>query len=98
MHKISFLRIFPVVFLLAVKNKKKKISPTMQAQTDPENLQAGNRNTDIENGLLNTVVGRGAAMSWGIGVDIRALPCVKQIASGHLLNSMGSSAPCSLVT
>ena len=97
-HKISFLRIFPVVFLLAVKNKKMKISPTMQAQTDTEYLQSGNRDTDIENRLLNTVVGRGAGMNWGIGIDICALTCVKQIATGNLLNSVGSSAPCSLVT
>ena len=70
----------------------------MQAQTDTEYLQAGNRDTDIENRLLNTVVGRGAGMGWGVGIDIYTLTCVKQVASGNLQNSMGSSAPCSLVT
>ena len=37
-------------------------------------------------------------MNWKIGIDICALPCVKQIASGNLLYNAGSSAQCSVVT
>ena len=37
-------------------------------------------------------------MNWEIGVDIYALPCVKQIASGNLLYSAGSSARCSVMS
>ena len=37
-------------------------------------------------------------MNWKIGVDICALPCVRQIASGNLLLSAGSSAWCSSMT
>ena len=34
---------------------------------------------------------------WEIRTDIYTLPCVKQITNGNLLNSTGSSAPCSMV-
>jgi len=37
-------------------------------------------------------------MTWEIRVDVCALPCVKQIASGDLLQSSGSSAQCSVMT
>ena len=63
------------MFLLAVKKKKNENenTPTTQTQTDTENLHIWNRDTDIENRLLNTVVGRGAGMNWGIGIDICAV-------------------------
>ena len=37
-------------------------------------------------------------MNWEIGTDTYTPPCVKQTASGKLLNSTGSSAPCSVIT
>ena len=37
-------------------------------------------------------------MNWKIGVDIYTLPCVKEIASGNLQYSPGSSAQCSVMT
>ena len=37
-------------------------------------------------------------MNWEIGIDVCELPCIKQIASGDLLCSAGSSAWCSVVT
>ena len=36
-------------------------------------------------------------MSQEIGIDVCALPCIKQLASGNLLYSTGSSARCSAV-
>ena len=41
--------------------------------------------------------GRGGGINWEIGIDIFTLPCVKQIASGRLLHSTGSSARCSVM-
>ena len=37
-------------------------------------------------------------MNWEIGIDVYALLCVKQIASGNLLYSAGSSAQRSVMT
>ena len=37
-------------------------------------------------------------MNWEIRIDVRELPCVKQIADGNLLYSAGGSALCSEVT
>ena len=37
-------------------------------------------------------------MNWEIRFDINILPCVKQIASGKLLYSTGSSVWCSVMT
>ena len=37
-------------------------------------------------------------MNWEIRIDIYTLPCVKQIASGNLPYSRGSSARCSVMT
>ena len=42
-------------------------------------------------------VGEGGT-NWEIRFDINILPCVKQIASGNLLYSTGSSAQCSVMT
>ena len=33
-------------------------------------------------------------MNWEIGINIQRLPCVKQIASGNIMYSTGSSAQC----
>ena len=41
---------------------------------------------------------QGDGMSWEIGTDVDALLCVKQIASGNLLYSAGSSAQRSVMT
>ena len=43
-------------------------------------------------------VGREGGMNWEIRFDINTLPCVKQIASGNLLYSTGSSAQCFVTT
>ena len=37
-------------------------------------------------------------MNWEIGIDICALPCVKQVASGNMLYSARISGQCSVVT
>ena len=37
-------------------------------------------------------------MKGEIRFDVYAQPCVRQIASGHLLHSTGSSARCSVMT
>ena len=41
---------------------------------------------------------RGGGMNWEFGIDIYTLPCVKQIASGNLLYSAGSSVWCFVMT
>ena len=41
---------------------------------------------------------REGGTNWEIRIDIYTLPCVKQIASGNLLYSTGSSAWCSVMT
>ena len=62
-------------------------------------LQGRNRHADVQNGRVDTGEGgRGGGMNWEIGIDIYTLPCVKQIASGNLLYSTGSSAWCSVAT
>ena len=58
-------------------------------------MQGRTRDADVENRCLDMVVG---ALTWEIRVDVCALPCVKQIASGDLLQSSGSSAQCSVMT
>ena len=40
----------------------------------------------------------GSGMNREPGIDVFALPCAKQIASGNLLYSTGGSAQCSVVT
>ena len=37
-------------------------------------------------------------MGWETRTDIRTLLCVKYLANGKLLHSMGNSAPCSVMT
>ena len=53
---------------------------------------------DIENGHVDTVGKGEGGMNWEIRFDINRLPCVKQIASGNVLYSTGSSAQCSVMT
>ena len=45
-----------------------------------------------------TQLGREGGMNWEIGIDICALPCIKQLVGGSLLNNTESSAWCSVVT
>ena len=40
--------------------------------------------------------GEEGVMNWEFGIDVYALPCIKQRASGNLLS--GSSARCPVVT
>ena len=61
-------------------------------------MHGRNRDTDIENGQVDTVGEGVGGMNWEIRIDILTLPCVKQIASGNLLYSTGSSAWCSVMT
>ena len=60
-------------------------------------LQGRNRDTDEENGRVDTG-GRGGGVNWEIRTDTFTLPCGKQIASGKMLYSTGSSAQGSVVT
>ena len=61
------------------------------------NMQGRNRDTDIENGLVDAA-GEG---EWGTNlessIEIYSLPCVKWIASGKLLYKTGR-ASCSVMT
>ena len=59
-------------------------------------LQGRNRDSDVENGHVDT--GAEWGMNWEIGIPVCALPCVKWIPGGNLLYSTGSSARCSVVT
>ena len=60
-------------------------------------LQGRNRNTDVENGLVDTV-GEGDGRENGESrTDIYTPPHVKQTASRNLLNSTGNSARCSVM-
>ena len=45
--------------------------------------QGRNRDTDVENGHVDTVGEGEAEMNWKIGIDIYTLPCVKQKTSGN---------------
>ena len=58
-------------------------------------LQGRNRDADIENKQVDMRTG---GVNWEIGIDVCALPCIRQAASGKLLCSAGSSAWCSVVT
>ena len=42
--------------------------------------------------------GWGDGMDWEISINVCALPCIKQVASGSLLCSARSSAQCPVVT
>ena len=47
---------------------------------------------------MDTGGGKGRETNWEIRIDICILTCVKQIASGKLLQSTESSARCSVMT
>ena len=53
---------------------------------------------EVENGHVDTEWGEEGGMNWEVKTDIRTLPSVKQIASGNLQYSPGSSAHGSTVT
>ena len=55
-------------------------------------MQGGNRDADIENGLMDTVGEGEGGRNWESRTYIYILPCVKQIASRKLLYSIGSPA------
>ena len=63
-------------------------------------IQGRKRVAYVENGHMDMGVrgGREGRMNWEVRTDIYILPCVKRIASGNLLNSIGSSAGCSVMT
>ena len=60
-------------------------------------MQVRNRDADIEIGCVG-MGGEGGGRNGEIGIDMYALPCVKQIASRNELYSAGSSALSSVVT
>ena len=50
-------------------------------------LQGRNRDTDVGNGHMDVV---GVGMNWEIGINVCALPCIKQRASGNPLTARGA--------
>ena len=46
-------------------------------------MQGRNRDAGIQNGCVDTEGGREDGVNWEIGIDLRAVPCIKQIASGN---------------
>ena len=61
-------------------------------------LQGRKRDADVENGLVDTGGDGEGGTNWESSMDIYTLPCVKEIASGKMLYSTGSSARCSVMT
>ena len=61
-------------------------------------MQGRNRDVDVENGHVDTVGEEEGGTNWEIRFDMFTLPCVKQIASGNLQGSTGSSARYSVMT
>ena len=61
-------------------------------------MQGRNRDADVENRYVDTEQEGEGGMSWESRIDIDTLPCVKQLASGRLLHSPGSSIRCSVIT
>ena len=59
-------------------------------------MQGRNGEADVENGQVDLKWGRG--VNWKVGSDVFTLLCVKQVSSGKLLYSIGSSARCSAMT
>ena len=57
-----------------------------------------NGDSDIENGLVNTVGNGESGTNRESSIDIYTLPCVKQIATGKLLYHTGSPGWCSVMT
>ena len=61
-------------------------------------LQGRNRDTDLENGLVDTAGEGEGGTNWESSIEIYILPYVKLIASGKLLYNTGSSSQCSMTT
>ena len=61
-------------------------------------VQGRNRDTDIENRLVDTVWGREGSTSWERSMETDTLLHMKQIARGALLYNTGSSTWCSVTT
>ena len=57
-------------------------------------MQGRNRDADVENGLVDTEGEGESGLNWESSTDIYTLPCIKQIASGKLVYSIGSSMLC----
>ena len=53
---------------------------------------------DVENACVATGEEGEGGRNWEIRFDVNTLPCVKQMASGKLRYSTGSSARCSVMT
>ena len=85
-----------------VSQKDKKTNIYWRMYLDSKKMvqmsQGRDRDAGVENGCVDTEGGREDGVNWEIGTDWRAVPCMKQIASGNLLHSTGSSAQCSVVT
>ena len=61
-------------------------------------LQGRNRDTDVENSLVDTVKDVEGGMNWDSNIEICILPYLRQITSGKLLYNTGRSAWCSGTT
>ena len=61
-------------------------------------MQGRNRESDVENGLVDTVGEGEGGMNRTSLIDIYTPPCVKQTAGGSLLYRTRNSAPCSVMT
>ena len=77
---------------------QKEEKQILHINTYMQNIEKWYRDTDIEKELVDTA-GKGEEGTNGeTRIDIYALPCVKQIASGNLMYSAGNSARCSVMT
>ena len=63
---------------------------------EAQGLQGRNGDADVENGQVGMKWGR--EVNWKMGTDVFTLPYAERIASGKLLYSPGTSAPCSVMT
>ena len=61
-------------------------------------LQGRNRDTDVENGRVDTAGDGEGGLSWKRSTDIFTFPSVGQMAGGKLLYITGSPAWCSAMT
>ena len=61
-------------------------------------LQGRNRDSDVENGLVDTAGEGEGGTNWESSIETYTLAHVKQITSGRLLCNTGSSACCSVIT
>ena len=61
-------------------------------------LQGRNRDSDIENRLMDTAGAGEGRTNWESSIEICTLPYVKQIVDGKCLYSTGSSPWCSVTT